>query len=144
MAEAHLNFKFKIDEKPGGGYIARSDNPALNLEGATKEEVEAKVLEKVSELAGPQVAELIKSIRAEDLAAGSSPNPKIHFEKKFSVTINKHVLGSSKTSSSLSPQLLGDSAPPITESRERVVSPAVWYALLIALALLAAWLLTHR
>jgi hypothetical protein len=144
MAEAHVNFKFKIDEKPGGGYIARSDNPALNLEGATKEEVEARVLEKVSELAGPQIAALIKGIKPGDLHLNGTVLADIYLGKKFSVTVNKHVLGGSKTSSSLSPQLLGDSAPPITESRERAVSPAVWYALLIALALLAAWLLTHR
>lgn len=144
MAEEHVNFKFKIEEKPGGGYIAQSDNPALNVEGSTKEEVEAKVLQKVSELAGPQIAELIRNIKPEDLAGGSSPNPNIHFEKKFSITVNNRVLGSSKTTACSSPQLLGNSPEPSTESRERAVSPAVWYALLIALALLAAWLLTHR
>lgn len=146
MTEAHVNFKFKIEEKPGGGYVARSDNPALNVEGATKEEVEARVLEKVSELAGPQIAALIKGIKPGDLAVDTSQGdkPKIHIEKKFSININKRVLGSSRTTSSLSPQALGDSSGPVTESRERMISPVVWYALLIVLALLGVWFYTHR
>lgn len=139
MAEAHVNFKFKIEAKPEGGFIARSDHPDLNVEGATKEEVEAKVLEKVSEMAGPQIAALLKTIKPEDLASTSSAaKPGIHIEKKFSIQVN-----TTRRSPAAPPS--PDSAPtPAGEAPERAISPVVWYALLIVAALLLAWFLTHR
>jgi hypothetical protein len=133
MAEAHVNFKFKIESKPEGGFVARSENPTLNVEGATKEEVEARMLEKIGDLAGPQIASLIKNIQPEDLKPGAKPG--IHIEKHFSLNIQ-----TKKRDVPGPPQLADGSA---TQS-ERPISAAVWYALVIALVLLAAWWATHR
>lgn len=43
MAPTQHKYTFKIEQKPEGGYILRSEHPPLVIEGATKEEVEAKL-----------------------------------------------------------------------------------------------------
>ena len=46
-------FRYRIEPKPGGGFIARAeDGPAESLEGATREEVQQKLDDKLTGLVG--------------------------------------------------------------------------------------------
>lgn len=47
------HFSYRIEEKPGGGFIGRSSDPGMEpLEGATREEVLQKIQAKATALAG--------------------------------------------------------------------------------------------
>ena len=43
MSEGQHKYTLKIEQKPEGGYILRSEHPPLVIEGATREEVEEKL-----------------------------------------------------------------------------------------------------
>lgn len=46
-------FRYRIEPKPGGGFIARAEEgPAETLEGATQEELQQKLAEKLTGFAG--------------------------------------------------------------------------------------------
>ena len=46
-------FRYRIEPKPGGGFIARAEEgPAETLEGATQEEVQQKIDDKLTSLVG--------------------------------------------------------------------------------------------
>ncbi len=84
ISESHQQFVFKVEPKPGGGYVSSSDNPALIFEGATEEEVQQKALDKIGELGGPEIAAAIKNLQRPVAGGGGS-------EKKFSISINKKM-----------------------------------------------------
>jgi len=47
---------YRIDEKPGGGFIARPGDPAMDvIEGATREEVQQQIDQKMGALIGQQL-----------------------------------------------------------------------------------------
>ena len=51
------HFSYRIEEKPGGGFIGRSSDPGMEpLEGATREEVLQKIQAKATSLAGENVS----------------------------------------------------------------------------------------
>ncbi len=50
MTEPHQKYQFKIEQKPEGGYVLRSEHPPLLIEGATKEEVEEKLKAEITKL----------------------------------------------------------------------------------------------
>jgi hypothetical protein len=50
------SFVYHIEQKPGGGFIARSDDPQMEtLEGATEQEVEQKIGAKITAIIGEQM-----------------------------------------------------------------------------------------
>ena len=55
-SEQHFTFRWKIESKPEGGFIARADDPADTIEAATREEVEARIKEKIAAALGPDIA----------------------------------------------------------------------------------------
>src|SRR5258706_8237809 len=56
---SELKFNYKIEPKPGGGFIARPSNPALPVfEGATKEEVEQKMEARLLEMMDEKLDQL--------------------------------------------------------------------------------------
>ena len=140
--ESHLNFnyRFKIEEKPGGGFIARQEGGDLTLEGATKEEVEQKMLEKLSLVAGPQVAKALKGLSLADIKEQGG----IHVERKFNLVINKDKLGAASFTSSLPSSPGTDSTGPISRDAEPLISRQVLWIIIGALALLTLWLLLQR
>jgi hypothetical protein len=56
--EKHVIRRWAIEEKPGGGFLARCDNPPETIEAATREEVQAKIREKLKELTGAALSNL--------------------------------------------------------------------------------------
>ena len=56
--ENHVIRRWTIEEKPGGGFLARCQDPPETIEAATREEIQAKVREKVKEVMGPELAGL--------------------------------------------------------------------------------------
>ena len=52
---------YRIEDKPGGGFIARSDDPAAEtFDGATREEVQQKIDDKLMALVGDLLHHKIK------------------------------------------------------------------------------------
>ena len=49
---ATTKFRYRIEPKPGGGFIARAEEGSENLEGATQEELQQKLHDKFSGLVG--------------------------------------------------------------------------------------------
>jgi hypothetical protein len=53
MKAATTKFRYRIEPKPGGGFIARAEEgPAETLEGATQEELQQKLNDKFTGLVG--------------------------------------------------------------------------------------------
>src|SRR5579884_3413583 len=52
-AKATTKFRYRIEPKPGGGFVARAEEgPAETLEGATQEELRQKIDDKFTALVG--------------------------------------------------------------------------------------------
>lgn len=60
MTFTHLSYKFKLEQSPDGVWAATSEDPPCKLEGATREEVEQKMKEKIGERLAPDIAQQIK------------------------------------------------------------------------------------
>ncbi|MGH9521300.1 MAG: type II toxin-antitoxin system HicB family antitoxin [Terriglobales bacterium] len=108
ISETHLSYKFKLQPKPDGGYTAISDDPPCTIEGATREEVEQKMREKIMEQISPEIASKLTF---------SAPGVKLRTNIKFNAHIggarNNAALPGMNAASSL------DGAP----HAEPVVSP---------------------
>ncbi len=133
ISESHQHFAFKVTPKPGGGFVSTSDNPALVFEGATEEEVQQKAIEKIGELAGPEMAALLRD-------AGK---PGAASEKRVAVTVNK------KTTFSLRSGKPGDAGRELLKiesgpQSEGGLSPLAKAALVVAALLLLLWFGLHR
>jgi len=59
ISESHFKFSFKIEPKPEGGFIARSEDLDCTLEGATREQVEGKIRAKIAEISGIDIADAL-------------------------------------------------------------------------------------
>ena len=77
LSESHFKFSFKIEPKPEGGFIARSEDSALTLEGATREEVEEKIRAKITEITGTDLASVLP---LDKLGTGAVS---VNIQKKF-------------------------------------------------------------
>ena len=56
--EKHVIRRWTIEEKPGGGFLARCEDPPDTLEAPTREEIQIKVREKIKDVMGPELAGL--------------------------------------------------------------------------------------
>ena len=59
ISESNFKFSFKIEPKPEGGFIARSEDLDCTLEGATREQVEGKIRAKIAEISGIDIADAL-------------------------------------------------------------------------------------
>ena len=59
MSRTEFKFSFQIHPKPDGGFEAVSENPPIKLEGATREDVERQVRERLVQMLGPEVAAML-------------------------------------------------------------------------------------
>jgi hypothetical protein len=59
MSRTEFKFAFNIHPKPDGGFEAVSENPPIKLEGATREDVERQVRERLVQMLGPEVAAML-------------------------------------------------------------------------------------
>ena len=139
ISSSSQHFAVAISPKPEGGFVSMSDNPALIVEGATEEEVREKVLEKIGQLAGPQMAALFRDNwkpGAQLLPGGQSPR-----EKKFKITVNKKISFSFKKNEDSEPKQVTLEAGP---SAEGGLSALAKVAIAIAVLLLLLWLVSQR
>ena len=139
FSESHQHFAVKITQKPEGGFVSSSDNPALIFEGATKEEVQQKVMAKIAELGGPDLAAMMRGMKPS--AAGS--------DEQIQVTLNK------KTALSFGKKKTIDGGPnfqlKLTRGQsldgpaaEGGLSPLAKAAIVVAVLLLLLWLGFHK
>jgi hypothetical protein len=158
FSEKHFTFRYKIESKPGGGFIARTEDPADTMEAATLEEMEAKMREKLATLAGP------------DFPGADLTQPGTQVEtrvvKKFSFSLGGPSLGASSDAPAPAqlPEITPDSsepesgftlgAPAAAGSREVAPGPiepagnsllsALWKAAVLLGIAIIIWLLLHR
>ena len=134
LSEKHITYRWKIESKPEGGFIARADNPADTIEAATREEIEAKIREKLVALLGSDFSGL-------DLTQPGT-HVETDGEKKFSFSLGQP--GSGKPSDAPAPAQLQDVSPgsigPVGES----LLPALWKAAVLVGIAIIIWLLLHR
>jgi hypothetical protein len=83
ISESHFEFSFKIEPKPEGGFIGRSEDPAITLEGATREEVEEKIRAKIAEITGTNLA---NALPLDKLGAGAV---NVQIQKKCAFAFKK-------------------------------------------------------
>jgi hypothetical protein len=76
--QTRVKFAFKIEPKPEGGFVARSEEPPCTIEGATRDEIDAKIREKIGALLAPELA-----------AKLDFSQPGVHIEKKFSFALKQ-------------------------------------------------------
>ena len=89
LTEFHRQFAYKIEPKPGGGFVTVSDNPELIVEGATEEEVQHKAMEKIGALAGPQMAAVFGNL--ESALENMEKTGGVPGEKKFAISIDRKI-----------------------------------------------------
>ncbi len=131
-SEQHFTFRWKITTKPDGGFVAVSDDPADNIEGATREEVEGKIKEKLAAALGADIAVKI------DL---SKPGTHVTTTKKFSFS-----LGGPSTPSPKPDLAQQESTTPVPiDAGSSSMLGAVWkIALLVGVAIIIYLLLQHH
>ncbi len=56
ISERHVTYRWKIEQNPDGSFVARADDPSETIAGASREEVEAKLREKLAAVLGPEIA----------------------------------------------------------------------------------------
>ncbi len=83
ISESHVKFSWKIEPKPEGGFIARSENPGWTLEGATRDEVESKIRAKIAEIAGAETADKLAGDKL------GHPGVNVNIHKKITFSLRK-------------------------------------------------------
>ncbi len=137
-SESHFKFAFKIEEKPEGGFIARSEEPACTVEAATRAELEKKLEEKVEELLASDIAGTLQ--------LGS---PGVHVQKN--VNFRFHVSRRTAAGESTDSSFTGSEPALASSTSDRPLQPESGFSrstlviVLIAVAiLLALWLAYQR
>ena len=149
---------WNIEEKPGGGFVARSENSAETLEAPTREEIQAKVSEKIKELMGPELAGLDLSRLPLDRPGSVVKLPttaKITFSlfksggdkpSTFQLQLggSPDAIESGKEKSSRFPARLNAGAPGAIEPEGGSLLSAVWKAAVLVGIAIIIWLLLNR
>jgi hypothetical protein len=134
FSEKHFTLRWRIESKPEGGYIARTDNPADTIEGATREEIEAKVREKLAARLGPEFS-------GRDLAQSG-----VHFEadigNKVLFSLGNPRIG--KFADAPTPAQLQDGTPGSVGAVGGSLLGALWKAAVLAGIGIIIWLLLQR
>jgi hypothetical protein len=142
ISESHQQFVFKVEPKPGGGYVSTSDNPALVFEGTTEEEVQQRALEKIGELGGPEIAAAIKDLQKPGAGV-------IAGEKRFSISVNKRTTFSLGKKQPVridgpSAQLASAESDPFAKSSQGGLNSTVKLLIVIAVLILVFLLISRR
>ena len=139
FSEKHVTFRWRIEAKPEGGFIARSDDPADTLEAATREEIEAKIRERLVAVMGSGLSEL-------DLSGLDLTHPathvETHVERKFSFSPGEPSPGT--PSDAPPPAQLQYPSPGAIEPTGSSLLSAVWKAAVLVGIVIIIWLLLHR
>jgi hypothetical protein len=135
----HSEFKvfFRIEQRPDGTFVAKSEQPPIEISGATREEIERKVQEKLQEMVAQQVGVGLPG----QFGAATGDGLQITVNKRFNVT-DLTSRGTSGGPAELS-GTVPITAAPIDAGPSRAQS--LFKALLGLIVLLAlAWWFFHR
>ena len=119
MSEEHHKYQFKIEQKPEGGYILRSEHPPLLIEGETKEEVEDKLKAEFTKLLPEGIANKLLELSR---MAGVSVKTNITFKTNGSTQLPP---------ADVSPSAMIASGP----KAEPLISPKLVVGLLVLLGI---------
>ena len=104
FTQTHLSYRFNLQQKPEGGWVATCEDPSCTLEGATREEVEHKMKAKIAEQLTPEITEQIK-LAIPGVKVNS--NIKITLRRGDSGTVTRDQnLDGPKAEAAISPKLL--------------------------------------
>ena len=133
LSESHFKFSFKIEPKPEGGFIARSEDLDCTLEGATREEVEGKIRAKIAEIAGIDIANALP------LEKLGQSGVNVNIQKKF--TVSSKRAGDKQIADASTGQLESPTPAPIEPPR---ISLTTLMKVLIVLVILLIVLVLLR
>ncbi len=126
-----LKLKYRIEERPGVGWVAISDDPGMEtIEAPTKAELFEKLRERTAALIGNQLPMNFE---------GAELNlPGVHVDRNVVVNID-----SKRRNAETNPEYLaGNDATPLANQGSRA---NVWKILFfVLLALVVGWLILHR
>lgn len=109
-------FRYRIEPKPGGGFIARAEEgPAESLEGATQEEVQRKLDDKLTGLVG----EMLHNDKLTEMV-GEILHDHKHIERADHKVDGAQIRLSVTSTSSQHPV----SRPPVPSAGELGISPS--------------------
>ena len=140
IKKTNVHLAYKIEEKPGGGFIARSDDPGVEpIEAATKVELFEKMRAKTAEIIGKEIPLNFGSEKASDINLGGA---NIHVDRKFSVNVI-HKSNDPSQPSQNDPNWVSNSDAQLASQGSS--SSAIWkIAFFVLLALVIAWFVLHR
>jgi len=127
-----LKLKYRIEERPGVGWAAISDDPeAETIEAATKAELFEKLRERTAALIGNQLPMNFENLDA----AQSRANP----DRKVVVNIDSKRRGNAESN----PEYLVESDPTPLASQGSGIN--IWKVLFfLLLAMVLGWIFLHR
>ena len=134
LPEKHITYRWRIESKPEGGFIARADKPADTIEAATHEEIEAKIREKLAAMLGPDFSEL-------DLTQ-PGPHVETQVEKKFSFSLGEPSPGTPPDAPA--PAQRQDVSSGSIEPVGGSLLPSLWKAAVLVGIAMIIWLLLHK
>jgi hypothetical protein len=131
IKKTKVHLAYKIEEKPEGGFIARSDDPNVEpIEGATKVELFQKMRAKTAELVGKEIP-LEAILKSSEFSVGGA---------KVNVNVNRTINMSMNTQRTLpqpDPRWMSNNARIVSEGTSRW---NLWKLLFfILIALLIGW-----
>ena len=139
LPEKHITYRWKIESKPEGGFIARADNPADTIEAATREEIEAKIREKLAAMLGSDFSEL--DLSGLDLTKPGT-HVETHVEKKFSFSLGETSPGTPPDAPA--PAQRQDVSSGSIEPVGGSLLPSLWKAAVLVGIAMIIWLLLHK
>jgi hypothetical protein len=127
-------FRYRIEPKPGGGFMARAEEgSAENLEGATREEVQQKIDDKLTALVGAMLHNDKLSAMVGDLlhngGKAGGVNVKVNVTRKSSTSLSQPAIPAAGDGG------VAPSSEPRFESSNKL-----WMLIALLVAIGAAWM----
>jgi hypothetical protein len=84
IKKTNISFSYRIEEKPGGGFIAHTSDPTMEtIEAATKQEIEQKIHARMNDLFGAGLPGFVRNKLFDGLSAMSTSSQfSYHIEEK--------------------------------------------------------------
>ena len=135
--EKHVIRRWTIEEKPGGGFLARCQDPPETIEAATRGEIQARIRERLKDLMGPAFSDLDLSKLPLD-----QPGSVVKTPMRAKFTFSLGTPGTEKPIN-LQPRLQ-DGSPGAIESKGSSLLSAMWKAAVLVGIAIIIWLLLKR
>ena len=139
FSEKHIVHRWTVEARPGGGFIARSDDPSDAIEAETREEIEAKLGEKMASLLKSEAPGLDVS----QLSLGR-PGHLLETPMRAKFTFTLGGPSSEALPEAAKPATRRDVPPGAIEPAGSSLLSAIWKAAVLVGIAIIIWLLLNR